>query len=833
MTAFPQCILLLILSVTLTQLNAQSIDQSFNPTFTKTGFGSAIASQDDNKILVAGYFEYASDHQVNNFVRLLINGLPDTTFHYDDNIVGIPDAIAVQLSGKIIIGGLFNDPNGNYLGSILRLLPNGDMDTSFNIVKDSVKRFNLLSILPNQKIFSGYLRCDVTQPTNCHVYGVHLYDAEGMPDSHFAPIEFTPNHSSSSSSSVASINHQSDNSLLVFGTKLELDTFIQDAYRFDSIGTLDTLFDPIIPGISNFIVSSMDVLEDGTIGVIAGDRQNITLFDSSGQVMFTKFIENDYTKIVATNNSSFVVIGENTSNILKNGQVYTSPNGVDYYVFGIVNAPDGVIATGYFDQSGGLLVPGIIKYDVSTGFLTRDHSYEGSLLTPGTVSAIALQSDGKILAGGNFNYVNDQLIHHLVRLKADGTVDTTFNLSNSNISTTVSGIEILSDNSIVVIGRHNSGGTGANLNGLTLLEKDGFQASTIPFPYISTIGGLAYLTKDSGDNIYVGDGLAYKFGDISGQELMKYEFVTPINFSLIQYTPSNYNDLYVNSLYRFNGITVTANDKLLIFGSDLVYDSSDTTSIIRAHINGARDTSFQTDITSDFDARALLSFDTNTIFIAGNHGDIFNPTSGGFYKLNNKGKIDPEFYANILRAGSSDFRISAIKRLPYQMILVSGNFDSYNGTSVPSGKVIIDRDGLLIHEYLPEVQSATINEVQLIDSFTYYLGGTILAPNGASGLLRFNTCSDGIMNGDETGVDCGGSSCIACSDCLFSTLSIPTDSITGANLLFDQSEKIISNALINFDNIIFRAENEIILDSLFELKAGILFRAEIVPCINH
>ncbi len=36
-------------------------------------------------------------------------------------------------------------------------------------------------------------------------------------------------------------------------------------------------------------------------------------------------------------------------------------------------------------------------------------------------------------------------------------------------------------------------------------------------------------------------------------------------------------------------------------------------------------------------------------------------------------------------------------------------------------------------------------------------------PGGGGGNITA-TCSDGIQNGDETGVDCGGSSCVPCSN---------------------------------------------------------------------
>src|SRR2546428_554657 len=45
----------------------------------------------------------------------------------------------------------------------------------------------------------------------------------------------------------------------------------------------------------------------------------------------------------------------------------------------------------------------------------------------GIVYSLAIQSDGKILAGGAFTALGGQTRNRIARLNADGTLDTTFN----------------------------------------------------------------------------------------------------------------------------------------------------------------------------------------------------------------------------------------------------------------------------------------------------------------------------------------------------------------------------------------------------------------------
>jgi len=69
------------------------------------------------------------------------------------------------------------------------------------------------------------------------------------------------------------------------------------------------------------------------------------------------------------------------------------------------------------------------------------------------VQSIALQSDGKILAGGNFTTFNGNTRGRLVRLNANGTEDGTFATNlGTGFNAQVQGIAVQSDGKILVIG---------------------------------------------------------------------------------------------------------------------------------------------------------------------------------------------------------------------------------------------------------------------------------------------------------------------------------------------------------------------------------------------
>src|SRR5262249_2824034 len=89
-----------------------------------------------------------------------------------------------------------------------------------------------------------------------------------------------------------------------------------------------------------------------------------------------------------------------------------------------------------------------------------------------TVYAIALQSDGKVLIGGEFTQVNGTPWNHLVRLNPNGSIDMTFTNLGGGMNAAVKSILVQTDGKIVVGGSFTSV-NGVSQNFLTRLAADG------------------------------------------------------------------------------------------------------------------------------------------------------------------------------------------------------------------------------------------------------------------------------------------------------------------------------------------------------------------------
>ena len=145
------------------RLNADgSIDRGFNAgTFLPIGFGPivlSLAMESDDKILVGGTFTSINGMSRNGIARLNSDGSLDRSF-FDSGSPqgcdGLVRAIAVQLDGKILIGGAFSKVHGVSRNHLARLLPGGALDASFTSPLPSDANVNAIKLQIDGKIVVG------------------------------------------------------------------------------------------------------------------------------------------------------------------------------------------------------------------------------------------------------------------------------------------------------------------------------------------------------------------------------------------------------------------------------------------------------------------------------------------------------------------------------------------------------------------------------------------------------------------------------------------------------------------------------------------------------
>ncbi len=260
--------------------------------------------------------------------------------------------------------------------------------------------------------------------------------------------------------------------------------------RLDTNGTVDLNFDPgtgADAGVYAIARGSDSVFIGGAFTNVNGvASRGIAQLDLAGSVVpgFNVGSGADgIVKSIAVQNDQFVVVGGdfNAFNGFSLGKIARlTPNGLVDSSFSIGVGANGIVNAVAVQTNGQILVGGdFTAFD--NALFTRlarlnangalDFGFDVGIGADGAVRAIALQADDKILVAGDFVTFNGVPRNHIVRLNANGTVDLTFD-PGDGADGPISSITVTSDGKIILGGSFNSF-NGNQIHNLVRLNKDG------------------------------------------------------------------------------------------------------------------------------------------------------------------------------------------------------------------------------------------------------------------------------------------------------------------------------------------------------------------------
>ena len=406
--------------------SADSFDPNANDTV------NAIALQADGKILTSGLFTTLSPNggatvTRNHIARLNPGGTLDVAFNPNAN--SDVNAIAVQADGKVLVGGLFNGANsigGQTRNRIARLETDGRLDQTLDLSIGGGAAVHTAAVQPDGKILIGGLFTNVLGVTRNNIARLNT---DGTLDTAFDP---------NANSDVNAIAVQADGKILAGGFFTTLSpnggaTVTRNSIaRLNADGTLDTAFDPN----ANLGINAIAVQADGKI--LAGG-------DFNGANSIGGATRNHIARLDATTGlaDSF------------------DPN-ANHTVWSIAVQADGkILAGGQFfgaNSIGGQTRNGIARLDATTGLADSFDPNAGNI-----VFVVAVQGDGKILAGGffsGFNGIGGAPRNFIARLDPTTGLADSF---NPNANNTVGVIVVQADGKILAGGSFNTiGGAGRN-----------------------------------------------------------------------------------------------------------------------------------------------------------------------------------------------------------------------------------------------------------------------------------------------------------------------------------------------------------------------------------
>lgn len=411
------------------------------------------------------------------------------------------------------------------------------------------------------------------------------------------------------------------------------------------------------------------------------------------------------------------------------GSVDTSFNPPDFYngsgngatIYTIAVQTDGKILVGGYILGAGDYKPGIRRLNPDGSI---DPSFFIQELNPSfeltTVFDIKIRTDGKIMVGGAFGFVTPETRRNLMRLNADGTLDTSFTQPSIN-GVNIKEMALFPDGRILVGGLYNAGSppTGPYLN---KLNPDGSFDPTFN-PTASGNGTVEAVKVLSNGQILIGG----SFSNFNGFQLGR---IAKINSDgSIDLT---FNQNFPGADGTINDIAVETNGKILIGGAFTLYNGVSKPKLAQLNADGTPDGSFTANLGNIVAVETLKLLPGGSI-LAGYSGSV-NQT-GGAARLNSDGSTDTSIRYSVGRG-------AIVYKILHQSdgkIIVGGSFSIADNVPRP-GLARFNTDGSLDTGFNPPVGNPQVTALAIRTD-----GKILVGYQGGNFILVLNT--DGSLSG--------------------------------------------------------------------------------------
>ncbi|MCK9274870.1 MAG: hypothetical protein M0P57_07255 [Syntrophales bacterium] len=688
------------LSWTCPAISKTIVREDFNPVFAAPGSVTGIIPLSGNKILITGTFTTISGYPAKHIARLNADGTVDRTFEVSGNIqVDQIRAAAGQADGKILIGGyLTRYKEASTQSYLFRLNADGSLDETFDAggydwqtgsygISGLVRA---IKVDENGKILVGG---DFTAPRN----RIIRLNPDGSVDPTFEP-------GSGADGSVTHIAIEASGSIVIGGSFATINGSAKRGIaRLDESGSLDGAFGAGVAGGDLFalalqpdgkilIAGSFSQAAGQTVSKMARFETNGTLdstFQPSGGSSLIGNYLHEITALAASENYIFVggwnpvmyFDGKPTDH---NAAVYVLHEaGGGFYsyarfkgkptdVWALAERSDGtVLAGGSFtyrdDPSDEGLYAGLCLF--SGPYFLPDANFKPIVGGQANVQALALQSDGKILAGGEFYLINGHSAPGVARLFPSGEEDpalTTLLTAGGSVTD----VRVRSDGKLVVGGTFYSI-AGQDYKDVALLDPNG---SVEASAYVGRLRALAL--QSDGKILAAADAMANSPGIWRLNEDLSIDGTFTPGEGISNYQQSDYE------FDRINAVAVQPDGKILLGGSFSSFSGSAVQNIVRLNPNGSLDATFTSPAFTVFNSRSeifsIALQPDGKILIGGRFSTVGTIESPTLARLNANGTMDETFSSPFGDQGLTAYSICVQDD---GKILVGGNMQIYDAVN--------------------------------------------------------------------------------------------------------------------------------------------------------
>ena len=393
----------------------------------------------------------------------------------------------------------------------------------------------------------------------------------------------------------------------------------------------------------------------------------------------------------------------------------------------MVTQSDGKIIVGgdFTSYSGSGASPYLVRINTNG---TRDTTFAATLNS--SVYNAAVQSDGKIIACGAFTTVNAAASPRIVRLNSTGSRDTTFNVGTTGAGNVVRDVKLQSDGKVIAVGDFTTY-SGSTANRIVRINTNGTIDTTF-----NTGTGLGNATYNS---IIQSDGKIITAGLFTTYSGSTNNYIVRINTNGTKDTTFNIGTGFNNAVYISN---LRSDGKLLVAGAFTTYSGSSNNYIVRINNEGTKDATFNvgTGLNTNWGGglNNSIAFDSqNNTYLASDNFTYSGSAVPRIFKVKDNGTLDGTF-----NPGIGINRLAIANLVSGSRLYTAGSFTDYQFTGSTGIAMVSDsatlsssfNPGLGFNSDVYTIARQSDGKVIAGGAFTSYSGST-----AAIRLVRINT----------------------------------------------------------------------------------------------
>ncbi|WP_416439514.1 T9SS type A sorting domain-containing protein [Phnomibacter sp. MR] len=678
-----------------TNANGQ-LDATFStPNNLQTRVFNALALQADGKILAGGRveFSFASGLEANNLHRYNADGSYDASFTQGTHdINGTIKNILVLPNGNILVAGSFTTFNGATVGRLVRLLPNGTVDATFNMGTGANGDIEDMLLLPDGKVI---IAGAFTSFSGSTANRLARLNSDGSID---------PLFTASANNTVHSIAAMQGNRLLVAGSFTSISTLSRNRIAIlNSGGNAESNFAGGGLTLANDIVFSALPLPDGTIAL-------------AGQ--FTTFNNVARRSHVRISEAGVIVPGYSTE---PNGTTSGSITGL------LLQGNDQLIAFGSFQFLQRVNYGGItrINFQGAIDPTFNPNGGAGSFLNR-YVTSMERLTDGRIMIGGFFSKYNGVPCFNIMRLLPDGLPDPSFEPGDEGPVAGIRTLAVQPDHKTIIAGGF-SRVDGVTVPGFARLLENGRLD-----PGFTPLVMNAFASQDVRVIKLLPDGKMYiggEFQKIGSNTNLKYiARLMPDGMPDASFIPPVFN-----GFGRVNSIEVMDDGKVLIGGSGLVLPSeSITRTLLRLNTDGSYDASFNAGNAGFATDGGAVVFGVrksanNQLIVWGDFFSYNAQSRRHLVRLNLDGSlVTPNPYASL---PANFISPDKVVEQPDGKLLITGSFNYFAGSIGYSGLLRLNANGSVDNNFRVGTGFRALNGAGFDGQFANMVDDALLIDN--------------------------------------------------------------------------------------------------------